>query len=64
MGIKTVNFKCPKCGHTWSITIDAKANPNGHQRCPMCKRYSDNCYVPFNAWALFKQQLQQQGDKK
>lgn len=59
MGLKTIKFRCPKCKHEWSITIDEKVNPNGRQRCPMCRHYSDDCYVPFNAWTLFKQQQQQ-----
>ena len=48
---KKVDFKCPKCGHEWSITVSANMSVSAHQKCPKCHRYSDNCEKPFNAWS-------------
>ena len=48
---KQIEFKCPKCGHEWVITVDAKAALSARQRCPECRKYSDDCFKPFNAWS-------------
>jgi predicted RNA-binding Zn-ribbon protein involved in translation (DUF1610 family) len=49
--LKLVEFKCPKCGKEWSITVSSKAAVSARQRCPECRKYSDDCLKPFNPWA-------------
>lgn len=54
---KTVQFKCPKCSYEWSITVSSSASVSARQRCPKCKRYSDNCEKPLNAWEALAEKL-------
>lgn len=60
---KTVQFKCPKCGYEWSITVASSNSISAHQRCPSCKRYSDNCEKPLNAWEALAEKLKKSGNQ-
>lgn len=55
---KTINFKCPLCGHKWNVTYPSSVNVPTRQRCPECRRYSDDCVEKFNPWA---EQMKKQG---
>ncbi len=49
--IKSVQFQCPKCKFQWTIRVPSTTAVTARQRCPSCKKYSENCLKPYNPWA-------------
>lgn len=49
--MKTINFKCPKCGHEWKESFSDNSIINPMKKCPKCLKYSENCIKVNSAWA-------------
>ncbi|MCF0124943.1 MAG: hypothetical protein HUJ68_04185 [Clostridia bacterium] len=54
--MKTVEFKCPLCGHEWTKQFTDNIDIWIRRKCPSCLRYSDNCLKPLNFFEKMKKE--------
>lgn len=50
---KVLKFKCPFCGHEWSIKFPVSARVSPSQKCQECNKYIENAMVNDNPWEQF-----------
>lgn len=54
--MKTINFKCPKCGHEWTKSFADGFAVSSMQRCPSCLRYSEDAIKVDTIWTKLSQE--------